>query len=76
MGDIKARDFVSGTDSAAVWLKARELAERFACSEGTLANLRAKRQGVPWAHLPGVGIRYALADVLAFESSARERVAA
>ncbi|GAB2589177.1 hypothetical protein [Microlunatus antarcticus] len=75
MADTKARNLETGAD-APMWLKAVELAARHACSVGTLANLRAKRQGVPFVHLPGVGIRYAMDDVLAWEAAAREPVAA
>ncbi|GAA1431399.1 hypothetical protein GCM10009616_18420 [Microlunatus lacustris] len=47
-----------------------ELAERWQLSRGTLANIRSRGDGVPYVKVGG-RVRYALADVLAYEAARR-----
>jgi len=47
-----------------------ELAERWQTSRGTLANARSRGDGCPYLKLGGL-VRYALADVLAYEERSR-----
>ena len=48
-----------------------ELAERWQTSRGTLANARSRGDGCPYLKLGGL-VRYALADVLAYEDQCRQ----
>ncbi|MBA3529798.1 MAG: DNA-binding protein [Propionibacteriaceae bacterium] len=47
-----------------------QLAERWQTSRGTLANARSRGEGCPYLKLGGL-VRYALADVLAYEEQCR-----
>lgn len=47
-----------------------DLAERWSCSTGWLANLRSAGSGPPFAKV-GSLVRYPLADVLAYEQAGR-----
>lgn len=59
---------MSETDPAAeVLLTERELAERWRCSRGSLANQRSRGEGPPFLKL-GVLVRYRLADIASYES--------
>jgi hypothetical protein len=49
-------------------LTPHELAERWGCSVGHLANLRCARLGPTYLKL-GSSIRYRMADLLAYEES-------
>jgi hypothetical protein len=51
-----------------VFLRPDELAARWRVDVNTLANLRARGEGLPWVKLGG-GVRYKVADVLAAEAS-------
>ncbi len=50
-----------------VMITAEELAVRWQLSTGTLANLRARGEGLPFVKLPSGAIRYRAVDVLAAE---------
>ena len=56
--------------SSPIWLTTAELAERWKLTERTLERWRAERYGPCW-HVLGGSIRYALAEVEAFETRAR-----
>lgn len=56
--------------SAPIWLTTAELADRWKLTERTLERWRAERCGPSW-HVLGGSIRYALAEVEAFETRAR-----
>lgn len=47
---------------------AEQLAARWQLNTGTLANLRARGEGVPWVKLPSGAIRYKMADILEAET--------
>jgi hypothetical protein len=51
------------------------LAERHHTTRGHLANLRLRRQGVPWMKR-GARVLYAYADVLAYEAAGRVETSA
>jgi hypothetical protein len=60
-------------DDAGVFVEARlltdaDLAERWNCARGHLANLRCAKAGPPYVKL-GAMVRYRLADVVTFEES-------
>ena len=54
-------------------LTCAELAERWCCSPGWLANMRCAGQGPPFLKL-GSNVRYRLQDVVAYEDSSRSAV--
>lgn len=56
-------------DSGQVMLTARQLADRWGMSVGHLANLRCQGKGPAYRRF-GSAVRYALADVAAFEQEA------
>lgn len=53
-----------------VYLTPAEVAQRLRCGEQTLANLRARGEGIPYCKPTG-GVLYTIADVLAIESGRR-----
>lgn len=52
------------------WLTTTELAERWRLSPRTLERWRVAKDGPAWHHIGG-SVRYALADVEAFETRSR-----
>jgi hypothetical protein len=57
----------TGTVDSPTFLTPAALAERHHTTVGHLANLRLRRQGVPYRKL-GAKVLYAYADVLAYEA--------
>ncbi|NYF99213.1 helix-turn-helix domain-containing protein [Janibacter cremeus] len=55
-------------DSGQRHMTPKELAERWGCSTGHLANLRTEGRGLPFLKFPG-RVLYRLADVLAYEDA-------
>lgn len=55
-------------DRAERLLTPRDLAERWACSPGWLANERSEGRGAPYVKL-GAAVRYRLADIEAHEAA-------
>lgn len=53
------------------YLSPRELAERWGVSEQELAKARREGRGVPYIQT-GLGVLYALADVLRFEARGKK----
>jgi hypothetical protein len=45
------------------------LSARWGCSVGTLANRRSAGLGPEWVRIPGVGVRYTEAAILAHEAT-------
>lgn len=57
------------------YLTTRELAARWRCTEGHLANLRSRGQSVPFYRL-GRSVVYAIPDIESWEAACRVEVAA
>lgn len=55
------------------FLTPRDLAARWGCSEGWLANERSKQRGVTFYKF-GSAVRYDLADVETYESASRVHI--
>jgi hypothetical protein len=53
-----------------IHLTPTELAQRWRCTVGHLANLRSESRGVTYLKLNGGACRYRLTDVLAYEAQA------
>lgn len=53
------------------YLRASELAQRWATTQGALAQLRYRGVGPAYVRLPGVGIRYALEVIEAYEKASQ-----
>ncbi len=52
-----------------IFLTPQQLADRWQLDTGTLSNLRARGEGVPFVKLPSGSVRYKVADVLTAETA-------
>lgn len=55
---------------SSTFLRPEALAERWGVSPKSLANDRCRGRGIPYVKI-GAAVRYALADVLAYEEASR-----
>lgn len=53
-------------DTSDTLLTAKETAELLRMDVASLANMRARGDGLPWVKLPSGGVRYRLSEVLAW----------
>jgi hypothetical protein len=66
-----ARADKTGGNEIATYMRDEELAERWSMATKTIRNWRTRGQGPAFIKLNNGAVRYALADVLAYEAASR-----